>query len=468
MSLNNLVQISRGAFRVLDASMNATAQNVANMETDGYTRRRVTLQPESLNTRGLWSQSTNRNATGAGVSVADYERLRDTLLQKQTWQARAGLGASTEQHRLLSTVEGILGASGDTSLTTRIGVFFEGWSALADNPNSLELREDLRARAQDVVDVFNRLDGDLNALSGQVRGDLTSSIENANSLVREIAALNHGIHSARNQGAPDLAAEDRRDVLIDELSSMLPVDVQTDRVDGLTISVNGRALVQGSWGGSLELDGDALRISGANGSVALPLESRGGTIGAQMATLTRTIPDTRASLDDIAAKLAEAVNFEHEQGYSRDGNTWIDAPAFFHTDGDITAGNIRLSDEIIADAGLIASTTVNPGDPASEGQMNNDVARSIARLRDPGSDGFSAERAFTALASRIGTGVKSSAVDASAQENVVGHLTSLERGVSGVDLEEEMTNLIRFQQAYAASARVLNAAQEMMDTLLRL
>src|SRR5690625_5634433 len=117
MSLNNLVQISRGAFRVLDASMNATAQNVANMETDGYTRRRVTLQPESLNTRGLWSQSTNRNATGAGVSVADYERLRDTLLQKQTWQARAGWAPRPKKHRLISPAKAFLVAWAATRST---------------------------------------------------------------------------------------------------------------------------------------------------------------------------------------------------------------------------------------------------------------------------------------------------------------------------------------------------------------
>jgi flagellar hook-associated protein 1 len=107
MSINQLINISRRSFSALDGAMNATAQNVANMETEGYTRRRVTLQSVSNVPQGLYTPPFGKVGTGGGVSVQEYERLRDGLLQKSGWEARSGLGGFDAQHRLLLAVEGV-------------------------------------------------------------------------------------------------------------------------------------------------------------------------------------------------------------------------------------------------------------------------------------------------------------------------------------------------------------------------
>ncbi|MFW5972455.1 MAG: flagellar hook-associated protein FlgK [Bacteroidota bacterium] len=466
MSIQQLISISRSSFRSLDAAMNATAQNVANMETEGYTRRRVTLQSDSLHVTGMYSPPAGRTATGAGVSVQEYERLRDVLLQKSGWEARSGLGGFEEQHRVLGTIEGLLSGNGTSSLSRQLDAFYDSWALLADQPNDSAVRLQLRSEAQGIASTLNRLDGDLAHLSGEIHTDLAATVGEANDLLKDIASLTETISLARNQGAPDLSAEDRRDQLIDTLSGLLPINVQADRREGFTITTDGMTLVQGAKAVELSTvdDGGVTKvgIGGEHYTLQQPTAA-GGRIGAQLETINVIIPEARAELDVIAERLVEKTNEAHRSGYGIDGSTGID---FFDATR-TTAGSIRLSADVSAAGGhrLIAASTSDPG----AGFYDSDVARTIAS-HGKGFDGGapSASASFIDLTSSIGSRMKHASAEGTARAGVVDHLTALERGVSGVNLEEEMTSLIQFQQAYAASARVLNTAQEMMDTLLRL
>jgi flagellar hook-associated protein 1 len=472
MSINQLINISRRSFSALDGAMNATAQNVANIETEGYTRRRVTLQSISNVPQGLYSPPFGKIGTGGGVSVQQYERLRDGLLQKSGWEARSGLGGFDAQHRLLMAVEGVVGSSGPGSIPNLLSEFYSSWSALADQPDDQGARVALRGNANALAGTLNRLDSDLQKLGENALGELHTTVDRTNSLLKEVATLNDVVTSSVNRGTPDHAAMDRRDQVIDELSTLIPISVQTDRRDGYAIIAGGMALVEGTTSVPLSVinrDGEhAVRI----GDTPYDLRARGaadGAIGSTLHHLNHTLPGTRQDLDKLAAALVMSTNSAHRDGYGLRGSTGND---FFHYDAGppevgITAATIRLSDAVQSDAANIAASGVD----TANGFLDSSVAGAIAGMRnDTGMiDGQHAPEAFAiSVISGIGAGVRNASSEASARQNVVEHLTAMEKGVSGVSLEEEMTNLIRFQQAYAASARVLNAAQEMMDTILRL
>ncbi len=465
MSLNQLKRISGSAFRSLDSAMNATAQNVANMETEGYTRRRVTLQSESQVVQGMYAPPMDRRAMAAGVSVQEYERLRDNLLMKSAWEARSGLAGFSEEHRVLSTIEGILGASGESSLNRVLEDFYDGWAALADHPTDPGIRLHVRSNGEAVASTLNRLDASLASFNEEVGINLRTAVDSTNDLLREIASLNETIALARNQGAPDLSAEDRRDQLVDRLSEFAPVRVQTERREAFTITIDGMTVVQGSTATELRVDSNSGKpeVLFGDSSVALRMGSENGRIGALLSTIHQTIPSTRADLAQLAESIANDVNAIHASGYGLDGSTGVD---FFDFHRGTEGFRISLSETISTDARAIAASSGNPED----GYADSEVARGIAGLRtgNTSNDFFSPADFFVDLVSGIGGKANRASSEASARDGVVSHLTALEAAVSGVNLEEEMTNLIRFQQAYAASARVLTTAQEIIDTLLRM
>ena len=133
MSISQLIEMSRRSFRTLDAAMNTVSQNIANVNTEGYTRRRVIMQADSLASPGIIMRTPLGAATGAGVSIQTYERVRDGLLAVAGWDARTSLGAAQEDQRLLGALEGIFPV-GEGSINDQLDSFWNAWADLADHP----------------------------------------------------------------------------------------------------------------------------------------------------------------------------------------------------------------------------------------------------------------------------------------------------------------------------------------------
>lgn len=462
MGLTNLVEISRRSIRTLDAAINLTGQNIANASTPGYARRRVTFTPDAPIMRGLWSRPSAYTPVGGGVSIGSYERLRDRLLSTAAWEARGGLGYADEQQRILGSLESVFPT--DTgSLSTQLDDFWNGWSDLADNPTDTGLRLTLRSRAQTLASSLNTLSHEVTRLQEEAQTDLAQGVDDVNSLLRQIADLNVHITNSYHQGSPDFTAEDQRDALMKELSSFVPVRVQSDADDGFTLSIDGVTVVQAGTVQALTLDttGTTPAVRFGETTLALRPSDEGGRIGAWLQTLQTTLPETQTALDTLAATLVTQVNTLHTTGYGLDGVTGRN----FFDPAATTAATIQLSSDVLGDANAIAAS----GDAAALGDSS--IALQIAALRDAdvmnGGTTTMGNYAID-LVTGIGSQVESALTQLSGQAMVVDNLDAMEQGVSGVSLDEEMTHLITLQQAYAASARVLDTAQEMMDTLLNL
>ncbi len=463
MSINQLFQLSRRSFQSLDAALNVVGQNVSNAGTEGYHRRRVTLEATDFVGRGIYSRASGPQAFGYGASIGTYERVRDHMLSSASWDARSDLGYAEEKNRILSSMEALF-PTDSGSLDSQLNDFWNAWSDLADNPIGTAERLTVQSRAETFTDTLNRLDQDLSFLETQTESDLSGGIEAVNDILGRIAELNRNIAQADNQGTPDFSAQDTRDQLVKDLSEYVPVQVNDNGTGGYLVTLNGMAIVQGEIATplSLDLSGSEPVISFGDTGVTLRTGgSNDGKFGAWMNTLTEDIPDTRAALDEMANTLVNEINALHATGYGLDGSTGIN---FFDPSG-VTAGTISLSDEVLADANVIAAS----GDAAAEG--DNTVALALADLRNAplfnaGTD--TAEDFAINLLSGIGAEVAATATQAESQTGVIDYLDAVESGVSGVSVDEEMTRMIELQQSYAATARVLDTAQQMMETLLSL
>jgi flagellar hook-associated protein 1 FlgK len=451
--MNRLFEISRRALQTHSAAINTTGQNIANASTPGFNRRRLILQSESVVTGKMHTQALPGTFTGAGVSAQSYERVRDQLLSSETWGAQTGLGSAEEEHRILSALEGVLATGTDGSLSAVLGDFWDALGNLADYPTDTGLRENLLSQADALATTLQRHDQAFETLQEQTYEALTTGVETVNGLLEKIGTLNETIQSARFKGSPDLSAEDQRDVLVQELSAYVPLRVQQDAQQGYTLTIQGMEVVQGNHVAGLALEdppGPTPRVLFENTDVAFkPTPGHDGKLGAWLRLTSDILPGVVADLDTFTQNLVEQVNTLHRDGFDLDGNAGGD---FFDAAG-LTAGTIEIA---LADPRLLAVAG------AADAPGDNAAALAILGLRSPFDD------AAVTLVAGVGASVADASSQATAQTAVADHLEAMARGVSGVSLDEEMANLIQHQQAFAAAARILNTAQEMMDTLLAL
>ncbi|HUF10693.1 MAG TPA: flagellar hook-associated protein FlgK [Rhodothermales bacterium] len=472
MSINQLLNISRRSFQAFDAAMNTIGQNVANANSEGYSRRRITLESDNVSTRGLMNRPFGKTANGSGVNVAVYERLRDALLSRSGWHANGWMGASEEEHRITLALQSIFTTQTEGSLSNQLDEFWNGWSDLADNPADNGVRLALRSRAASLAGTLNRMAEDVQHLTEETERAITGGVSDVNKLLAEVAELNVAVKSGNNVGSPNLSAEDRRDVLVGKLSEFgnFRINEQPDGTYSLTL--DGMSVVDGDTARTLSLDTSGaspkILIAGTPVEMKVPSEGGGRLVG-WLRTLTTSLPDTRDSLNTIAETLVKEVNALHRTGFGLDGSTNVN---FFNYSAGppelgIEASTIRLSDEVQADSRAIAAAA---GD-TSLGVNDSDIANAILALRESkllSGNSESIETFAINLLSGIGATAERASNLYESHASLASHVQAMARGISGVAIEEEMTLLIQYQQSFAAAARVLNAAEEMMDTLLSL
>ena len=450
MSVNSLFEISQRSFRALNAKMDATGQNIANANTEGYSRRRATLEASNTVSPGLYT-SPPGPATGDGVTVSSYERMRSRMLDAAAAEAKTGESGAREEGRILSVLEGALATDTDGSLTSSLESFFGSLNDLANNPTDQGVRETVLAKADALTGAFGRLDQRIGGLVDDTKTTLASSVDEANGLLKDIARLNKTIRDARASGSPDLAAKDRRDTLVKKLSKLVPAKVQQDGEGDYALSVQGVNVVQGEETTLLQQTDPTTVQFGETGIAFKAREEGTGKIGTQLRALNETLPGVQTRLDELAQGVVEDVNDIHKNGFDQNGNTGD--PFFDPTK--TTAGSIQRAVDGPKDIAAVAGDGNGnplPGDttPAQE------MAALSETLTPKAID----------LAASVGSKVQQAAAREEAQAATATRLESLAQGVSGVSLDEEMSSLVEQQQQFAASARVLRTAREVTDTLL--
>ena len=449
MSLHSLFSTARQSLLASQAATQATSTNVANVETPGYSRRTVGLRATPPSRGGILIASNP--LAGGGVAVESFERSRSDLLDQAVRRGRAGSGGAGEGAVLLAGLESQIAGDGGDAFLGAIGRFFDAWSDVASAPTDGGPRDAILAAADHLSATLRGADQRLQSYGAAVRSDLGATVERANGLFSEIAALNVAVQRASSQGAPDAEARDRRDLLLDELSGLAPISIRPQPNGAVTVTIDGMVAVQDGQARPVRLataaDG-TLGLYADGGTRPLRLDPiEGGALGAQLDVVGAAVPRARQSLDALAADVVARVNQAHQGGTGLDGST---GQPFFDPSG-VTASTLSRA---VTDPDALAAGTGGPGDGS--------VATAIAGLAESVHGG-----AVQTLA-RVGAQVRTARAAAQGNAAVTAQAQALRDGVTRVSLDEEMTNLIRYQQAYAASARVLQTAESLFDTLLSL
>ncbi|MEA3435313.1 MAG: flagellar hook-associated protein FlgK [Thermodesulfobacteriota bacterium] len=452
-----LLDIGRGALLAHQKAISITGHNIANVNTPGYSRQRVNLA-----NLGLTSAS---GQMGAGVRASDIQRIYDQFLGSQINTESYNLGKWEAQKSSLERVEIIFDETTGFGLNQAMGDFWNAWQDLVNNPEGHTERQVLVAKSEIMAEIFNKISSDLN----QQQNDIDSSIEGAvneiNTIAGQISDLNIKISDIEKSGQSANDLRDERDLLLKELSSMIDINSFEGNDGQVTVLVgNGRPLVQPPYSLSLSTvtnasgHEDVVWVDRDGNSVDITNDISGGKLKGWLEVRDVKIEDYKTRLDDLASSIITEVNNLHTAGFDLNGAA---GGAFFTG---TSASDIAVDTNIVNDVNMIAASgTGAPGD--------NSNAIAIANLQNSllmSGGTATCDDFYNSLVSDVGIDVQSAQMNYDHQTAMASSLDNYRESISGVSIDEEMVNLVKFQHAYDAAAKLISAVDEMMNTVMNM
>ena len=461
-SLMSLYDLSQGALLADQQALSATANNVANQNTAGYTREVVTFQAGD-------SVTLSDGATvGASAPVATTTSARDRVLDQRVEQQTQLEAASAARSGVLGSVQNVFDitgnstAEGSTEIGTSLDGLFSAFTSLASEPSDAPTQQSALAAAGTLAGAFNAAASQLGQVQAGINSDLSSSVGTVNTLTATIAQLNAQIASTSPNGDAG-TLEDQRQQAITQLSGYIGLDqIQTEN-NGITLTTtSGVDLVSGASSTSLSAAnvGGTTRILDSTGS-DISSQITGGSIGGELTSQNVDLPSVNTQLDNLAYRIATAVNTQNEAGLTTSGTA---GGAIFSlpTDGTATGAAAAIS-VIPTDASAIASAGAGEG---ATGNTNALALAAIASATD--ANGETADSQLAALLSGVGTTSSAVGEQNTAQQTTLTDLTNQQSSLSGVSLDQEASNLSQFQQAYNAAAKLFSVVDSVTVTALNL
>jgi flagellar hook-associated protein 1 FlgK len=464
-SIGGILNAARTALIAQQAAMQVTGQNIANASVEGYSRQSLVLIPST-------EERTSSGSFGTGVTMRNVTSARDVLLAQDVRSQNSPAAAFKERSSLLGSIEGVFGEPSTTGLGNAMDAFWNSWSDLASNPTNAGSKTVVQQRGAQLASMFNSYANQIDTIASATRTTLTTAVQQVGILTKQIAGMNGQIVSSEANGTSANDLRDARDRLIDQLSQLVTVTV-FDRPDGSDqISLGGMPLVDGTTSKSLSVNAGTPLVVSITGN-GDPINSIGGRIGAMLDVVNTDIVNVQSGLDSMVASLIQDVNRLQYSGWSPPsgsagnftglpGATGSLVRFFDDTPANVNAKNFRLHPPIAANADAIATgTTLN-------GRGDNSVALAISSLRNamPSMSGGTLAAQYSSLVSGV-AGAKLTADDsATVSGTMQKQATQRKLSATGVNTDDELVQLMRQQQAYAAAAKVIQAVDQMSQVLM--
>jgi flagellar hook-associated protein 1 FlgK len=550
----SILHLGREALYVSQTGIQVAGNNIANVNTEGYSRQRTVIEEgktlSSLGGKGL---------IGTGAVLQNITSIRDTFLDNQILQQKQTYGMYSTKNDIYQQIEVLFDTAKGTGINDAIDNFFNAFSDLSNNPEGYAERMSAMELGTTMASSFNETDTYLRQLRSDTNSQVRATVLKINEITEEVAKLNEQIHETEtgNQVANDF--RDRRSTLLEELSQMIDVNYfENDEGQAFIYTDTGRSLVLGSTAYDLKVTADAnnndyynVELETGSGTYAdISSEITAGSLVAYLEMRDTILPDVMDKMDQLAAGIINEVNILHSQGYGLDGSTGInffdplspgvsanadnagsgaityvgmdqsstnrdnfeirftDASTYTiynTTDGEaVSTGNTYTSGADITFEGITVniSGSVSSGDvfsvkasanAARDMAVNSTIVNNvnkIAAAQDvsslPGdnqnaldisalksaltmtNDTSSFGDFYTAAVSAIGIDISNNSFNTDQQEAMVDQLVNRREGISGVSLDEEAIDLIKFQSAYEAAANLISVTSEMLDVLVSL
>lgn len=513
------LDIARKGLQTQQRALDVTGHNIANANTPGFTRQTAVIGTTTPWTVPSMNKPHQAGQVGTGSQVQEIRRIRDQFIDLQVRNESKGLGYWNQRADTLQKLEVIVNEPSDSGLRTVMDRYWESLQELHRNPESDAVRATVQQRGIALVENFTHIDRQLQELQEDTNDKMRVTVDQINSIAQQISNLNDQIVKIEvgkevgiKENANDL--RDRRDLLVDELSLLADIRYIEDQDGSIRVMVGSKALVSGNRTSSLEVhsitehsqynslsDYDQYRLQGmsfvkwqdgsdlhiASGELKGLIESVGYIQGGEAKGI---IPDMLMEIDHLANSIVTAVNEVHQDGYGLDGNNG----RLFFTQVKDGAGNLipikardmAVHQDILNDTNNIAAGKLDDNGDFYPGDGTNALA--LAQLKHalkvvtdrnymenkydgapvPDPDDYTAtfDDFFRGIVGRLGINTQESERMAINQEMLVAQQMNRREILSGVSLDEEMTNMIMFQHAYNASARVITTMDDMLETLI--
>lgn len=508
------IETSKRALFVNTVSMQTLGHNIANANTEGYTRQRVNLT-EAI---PIWAMGMTKSQQpgqlGTGVEYTSITRVRDNFLDVQYRRENQLLGSWEVMNSTMTAIQNILNEPSGSGLSSVMDDFWNSWETLNRDPSLLSARVAVAGAASNMVDTLKHISEGLSNLTSDVNNNIDKKVMEANNMLDNIARLNVMIRDNESFGDNANDYRDQRDLLIDKLSTIVDVQYAEDEngmvnitsagvnvLDGEVVTpltaANAATATAGQLAGYVQsLQETELIRNQLNGMVSTMISgdikvtlSNGYVTSSDMTALNdvtvdgmgmvpagTTIP-AGSKITSSMDVMVKGFNGLHQLGYTLTEPTSSGIPFFVSSGGTFTIDNLQVNPEILADTNKIAASSQHEVVDGVKKVIrgNSDIANAIAGLRDaiftfPGSltsmSQGTTDDYFRALTADLGIRASNVERNYKNEQTMTDNLQIQRQSVSGVSMDEELADMIRFQQAYNAAARNMTTVDEMLDRVI--
>jgi flagellar hook-associated protein 1 len=446
------LEIGKRAMMAQQLAMNTATHNIANSTTPGYSRQRVSLVATS-------PLETPQGSVGTGVLAESVRQIRDLFLTEQYRNENSNYSSWSSAHKALSQIESILNEPGDKGLAQLLTDFWNSWENLATNPTA---RSTVIEKAKVLVNAFKQQATQLNDLRSSIDTDIKNRVQEINLLGEQIAQINRQITGAELAGDKANDLRDKRDILLDQLSNLSQVRTIERPNGSISVLLGSMALVDGADSLKIttktEQSGNTTVTKAVWENTNFNIEFTGGELYAMQQMRDKLVPESQANLDQVANTIVEQVNAVHRAGIGATGTTGIN---FFSPFGN-SAMTIALNTEIENDPNLIAaSISGEPGDT-----RNAQAISELRYTRNMSSNSVTINEFYAGLVGTLGIKTQEASNLKDNYNLLTTQLDNAKQSVQGVSIDEEMTNMMKYQRAYEASARMVTYIDSALETVI--
>lgn len=457
-SINGILDIGRQALYAQQTNIQVTGDNIANVNTAGYTRRRTNLVTSPQ------LDDPNVGQIGSGVTVAQVARVYDRFIGGQINSAASEMGRWEAQEKAVSRVETVFNEAEGYGLNQAMSDFWNAWQDLANNPSGASERAVLAAKSSYLGDTFQQMRRDLTRIQQDLDTQVAETVGEINTMATRLAELNTEIVNIEQNGQLANAQRDQRDVLLRDLSGLISFTSAEAANGSVTVTLDdGNQLVGPAPFGQLTTAANAATglsdiVWDTAPGTALNSGISGGKLRGWLDARDTIAAGAVSQLDALAGDIISRVNAQHAAGWDLTAST---GSGFFSGS---SAADIAVDAAIIADPRRIAAAADAGGLPGGGGN-----AIAIANLQNAGTmSGATYDDSYNGLVGSVGIEVAKAASYYSYQESSLTQLEQYRDSVSAVSIDEEMVKLVEFEHAYNAAAKLISTVDQMMDTLLRM
>ena len=473
MSILNILQSGRGGMTTSKAGIATSGHNISNANTEGYSRQRVHSEAEVSGQ----INGTGGPYVGQGSKLARIERVNDQYLEKQLREGGREMAHFEEKQVFLNQMEDVFNEMNGDGLNRIMTRFYNDFRKLSNEPTSEAIRQSVRESSQAMVNDFKRIRTEMDQIRSHIDTRIEGNMKELDGLSQELKDLNVRIHTAEIQGHEANDLEDHRDKILQKMATYADLGIHKDNNGMVSVDVKGvgplvtgpnaekyyvaRAAAQPDTG-SPE---NGLQISRSQyGTQYVTHQFTNGKIGALVEMRDKTMSTAIDRLDQLAHAVATSVNEIHAKGFTQDGETGVH---FFNPINGVSgaAHSLSLSEAVRSDVGNIAAG-IAPNSPS-----DNRLALAIANLQNArfmNGGQTTADDFYNSIVADVGVANSRNNEALGQQKGILANMQKMRDQIAGVSIDEEVTNLMQFQHAFDASARVIKVADEMLDTVLKL